>query len=48
MAVRRVPVTPLDAGAWKSLFDIRSQRIRILGFVGRVANLDFHAMASII
>ena len=48
MAVRRMPVTPLDAGAWKSLFDICRQRIRVLCLASRVADLDFHAMASII
>ena len=41
-----MPVTPLDAGAWKSLFDIRSQRIRLLGLAGRVADFDFHSVAS--
>ena len=39
-------VAPLDAGAWMSLFDIRSQRIRLLGLAGRVAYFDLHSVAS--
>lgn len=46
MAVRRMSVTPLDTGAWKSSFDIRSQRIRTLGLAGLVADSDLHAVAS--
>ena len=48
MVVRRVPVTPLDTGVRNSPFDIRSQRIRLLGLAGLVADSDLHAMASII
>ena len=48
MAVRRMSVAPLDAGVRKSPFDIRSQRIRLLGLAGLVADSDLHAMASII
>ena len=46
MAVRRMSVTPLDAGIWQPLFDICRQRIRLLGLAGRVADFDFHSVAS--
>ena len=46
MAVRRMSVTPLDAGIWQPLFDICRQCIRILGFVDRVADFDLHSVAS--
>ena len=46
MAVRRVPITPLDAGIWQPLFDICRQRIRLLGLAGRVAYFDLHSVAS--
>ena len=39
-------VTPLDAGIWQPLFDICRQRIRLLGLAGRVADFDFHSVAS--
>ena len=48
MTVRRMSVTPLDAGIWQPLFDICRQRIRLLGLAGLVADSDLHAMASII
>ena len=46
MAVRRMSVTPLDAGVWKPLFDICRQRIRLLGLAGLVAYFDLHSVAS--
>ena len=45
MAVRRVPVTPLDAGIRQPLLDICRQRIRVLGFVDLVADLYLQAVA---
>ena len=45
MAVRRMSVTPLDAGIWQPLFDICRQRIRVLGFVDLVADLYLQAVA---
>lgn len=39
-------VTPLDTGVRKSPFDIRRQRIRLLGLAGRVADLYLHDVAS--
>ena len=46
MTVRRMPFAPLDAGIWQPLFDICRQRIRLLGLAGRVADFDFHSVAS--
>ena len=45
MTVRRMSVTPLDAGIWQPLFDICRQRIRVLGFVDLVADLYLQAVA---
>ena len=46
MTVRRVAVTPLDTGVRKQLPNVCRQRIRILGFVDRVADFDLHSVAS--
>ena len=46
MAVRRMSIAPLDTGVRKSLPDVFRQRIRLLGLAGRVADFDFHSVAS--
>ena len=45
MAVRRMSVTPLDAGIWQPIPDVCGQRIRLLGLAGRVADLYLQAVA---